>query len=356
MKIGILTFHWATNYGAVLQCYALQTYLESLGHEVKVINYKPNQLATKISLILHSRSWLEIKSAIITTPKERALQKFREENLHLTHRLYSCAQIPKEIDQMDVIISGSDQVLSTSFLTNGDGKNKFTPSYYLGFPFNGKKITYAASFGCTKYPENLINRVRGYVAELDYIGVREATGEHIMMELGRNDSVVVPDPTLLLSNKYYINLTNNCNKKLLDNYVYCFFIRNIEDRRLRISNVISSHKVWNNDDNEYSLEGWLKNIKEAKFVITDSFHCVMMCLQFHINFVVITEVKGNEGMNDRLYTILGKLSLSNHIVFKGDLHKIPQLLDDYIEWDFIDKKLSDIRDTGISFFNKCLNK
>ena len=42
MKIGILTFHWATNYGAVLQCYALQTYLESLGHKVNVINYKPS--------------------------------------------------------------------------------------------------------------------------------------------------------------------------------------------------------------------------------------------------------------------------------------------------------------------------
>ena len=41
MKIGILTFHWATNYGAVLQCYALQAYLEQLGHNVRVIDYKP---------------------------------------------------------------------------------------------------------------------------------------------------------------------------------------------------------------------------------------------------------------------------------------------------------------------------
>lgn len=61
MKIGILTFHWATNYGAVLQCYALQSYLESMGHDVKVINYKPRQYDDNLYTFLRFRKFLNIK-------------------------------------------------------------------------------------------------------------------------------------------------------------------------------------------------------------------------------------------------------------------------------------------------------
>ena len=69
MKIGILTFHWATNYGAVLQCYALQTYLESLGHDVRVINYKPKQYDFSLWRFFRYRLFLHPKSFVLTQIK-----------------------------------------------------------------------------------------------------------------------------------------------------------------------------------------------------------------------------------------------------------------------------------------------
>lgn len=62
MNIGILTFHWATNYGAVLQCYALQSYLTSIGHNVKVINYKPRQYDESLYKFLRYRKFCVLRN------------------------------------------------------------------------------------------------------------------------------------------------------------------------------------------------------------------------------------------------------------------------------------------------------
>lgn len=355
MKIGILTFHWATNYGAVLQCYALQSYLESLGHEVIVINYKPNQWFTRLSNLLHAKSFSQIKNAIFTSEREKALQHFRKKNLHLSKRIRSCNQLSLVVEYCDAIISGSDQVLSTSFLENGDGKNKFTPTYYLGFPFKGKKITYAASFGCTKYPQTLVPLVKKMILNLTAISVRENTGKDIMSLLGRNDVVVVPDPTIFLNREHYLSIVESYSpKKRSNSYCYCFFIRNIEERRKAIKAYIHGCMVWNNERGDYALEGWLKNINDAKFVVTDSFHCVMMCLKMHRPFVVITEKFGNVGMNDRLYTLLNVVGMSERILHKSEIEKLNSLVEKKIDWENIDKCLEENKRVGVNFLNKCL--
>lgn len=74
MKIGILTFHWATNYGAVLQCYALQSYLESMGHDVKVINYKPRQYDDNLYTFLRFRKFLNLEEYFNNRKKESVLR------------------------------------------------------------------------------------------------------------------------------------------------------------------------------------------------------------------------------------------------------------------------------------------
>lgn len=59
-KIGILTFHWATNYGAVLQSYALQEALKELGYEVQIINYKPTKFDNNLWHLILYRKFLRI--------------------------------------------------------------------------------------------------------------------------------------------------------------------------------------------------------------------------------------------------------------------------------------------------------
>ena len=84
-----------------------------------------------------------------------------------------------------------------------------------------------------------------------------------------------------------------------------------------------------------------EQIKKAAFVMTDSFHCVVMCLKFHKPFVAITEQKGNVGMNDRLYTLLERVGLSDNIVYKGQLKDIESFSEVSVNWSQADSILSE---------------
>ena len=122
MKIGILTFHWATNYGAVLQCYALQQTLAEMGHDVEVINYKPQRYDFSWKKYFrHPSSIRYIKRDYIQHRKEKLLVQFRQEYLNLTQRYYANSDLDKISSYYDIVISGSDQILNPYFTNSGEG-------------------------------------------------------------------------------------------------------------------------------------------------------------------------------------------------------------------------------------------
>lgn len=342
MKIGILTFHWATNYGAVLQCYALQEFLREQGHEVEVINYKPRQYDDNVYTFLRFRKFFNVSEYFNERKKEAALKEFRKAHLHQTERIFSCKDMPSIASRFDVIISGSDQVANPSFLLSGEGHGVVTPTYFLGFHFEGKRIGYALSFGCVTYPENVREIAAKYIKNFDVISVREKTGVDIVKSMGRDDAIVVSDPTLLKESQFYRTLADECKTKQTTSYIYSFFIRHIAERKLSINTLLKDKLVlWNNDDGDYTMQGWLSKIKYADFVVTDSFHCVVMCLKLHKPFAVVTEHDGNVGMNDRLYTLLDNIKMSNHIVYKEYTPQIITLLYKTIDWDKVDDYMSE---------------
>lgn len=352
MKIGLLTFHWATNYGAVLQCYVLQTYLESLGHEVMVINYKPLQYEESFYKFVRYRKFLRFKEYIDVQRKEDALASFRINSLKLTRLVRTCSCIKEIASQFDVIISGSDQVVNPFFLCNGEAPHTITPTYFLGFPYDGKRIGYALSFGCTKYPEDAKQIAIPFIKKFNSISVREATGIDIIRSMGRDDVTIVPDPTILMEATFYQSLAESFKKKQANSYVYCFFIRNISDIKSSIKSFLSHQSVlWNNDDGDYTIQGWLSKIMHAEVVLTDSFHCVVMCLKFHKQFIVVTMKDGNVGMNDRLYTLLSPLDLDDRIINKAKLNKNSIGLVKEVDWTIIDNKLTYYSQAGKSFLD-----
>lgn len=338
MKIGILTFHWATNYGAVLQCYALQSFLESKGYNVEVINYKPHQYDDNFFTFLYFRKFLYLRNYLNDRKKESALADFRNSRLHQTVRVSSYNEIPSLAQKFDIIISGSDQVVNPSFLMNGEGRGRISPTYFLGFPFKGKRIGYALSFGCVRYPEKALKIANKYIKDFNIVSVREKTGIGIAKAMGREDAFVVPDPTLLMESQFYHTLVKESRiVEARRPYIYSFFIRNIAERKNAISSLfVDKDILLNNDDGNYTMQDWLHKINYAEFVITDSFHCVVMCLKLHRPFAVITGEKGNVGMNDRLYTLLNGICMGNRIIYKNDISNIISLRTKSIEWQHID--------------------
>lgn len=354
MKVGILTFHWATNYGAVLQCCALQNFLESLGNEVQVINYKPRQYDDNIYTFLRLLKFKNLTKYINEKKKEKALEIFRIKYISQTRRFYSYKDLNPFVSQFEAIISGSDQVANPSFLLSGEGEGIVSPTYFLGFPFYGLRIGYALSFGCVSYPKKACNIAANYIKKFNVVTVREKTGIDILKSMGRDDAKVVPDPTILMPSEFYQDLAYK-SKKTYNSYIYSFFIRYITDRKVAINKVLNNKNIlWNNDDNDYSMEGWLGNIKHAEFVITDSFHCVVMCLKFHVPFVVITEKEGNVGMNDRLYTLLGKCGLIKCILHKSLIGNIINVLTMNVKWGEVDSALSEYCNEGKSILERYL--
>lgn len=352
MNIGILTFHWATNYGAVLQCYALQSYLTSIGHNVKVINYKPRQYDESLYKFLRYRKFLRFEEYRDARNKEKSLIPFRDSHLNQTDRAYTCASVSGMASQFDVIISGSDQVTNPSFLMSGEGKSIVSPTYFLGFPFEGKRIGYALSFGCVTYPDEARKVASKYIGAFDRISVREASGVDIVKSMGRGDAEVVPDPTLLMKPQFYHSLAGECKPHKQEPYIYSFFIRYIADRKNVINKVLEGKRVlWNNEDDDYTVQGWLSKIKHSEFVVTDSFHCVVMCLKLCKPFVVVTEKEGNIDMNDRFYTLLGGMGFEGRIVCKTECESIPYLMNDSIVWGQVDEELSKLQREGRSYLN-----
>jgi len=346
MRIGILTFHWATNYGAVLQTYALQTYLESIGHTVNIINYKPKLYDDTIWSFVRLQKFRNVKGYLSDKKKEKTLTEFRSKYLHQTSRVYGCQEIPTVIGDLDMVISGSDQVLNPSFLMNGDNPRVLTPSYFLGFAFQGKKIGYAVSFGCTQYPTNELDVATQYIKCFDKVSVRENSGLSILQTMGRNDGVVVPDPTSLLNSQTYQAISDKSKFEHIKPYTYCFFIRHFEERKEQIK---MTNAIWNSEDGNFGLEDWLAKINNAEFVVTDSFHCVMMCLKLHTPFVVLSEWEGNDGMNDRLLTILDRVGQTCRLLHLSKIGEINSIKTKDINWEEVDSKIEKANEAGVLF-------
>lgn len=339
MKAGIITFHWATNYGAILQCYALQEALRMLGHEVKVIDYKPSRYNDTLWSFIRFRKFTNLRKYLINRRKENRLQNFRASHLLLTERFSHIVDLQKRLENFDVLITGSDQVLNQSFLQHGEPKG--STAYFLDFGSEAtRRYAYAASFGVVKYPQDLCDRVNPLLNNFSSVSARENSGRDIFKSMGRNDAIVVPDPTLLHDRTFYDSLLQNSPKT--EYIIRSYMLHGAESRISSALRLVEAEAI-----SDQSIIDWINVIRSSRHLITNSFHGTVFCLLYHVPFTVVLHTKDNVGMNDRLYTLLEPLGLTNRIVCETEFNT------DSIEftntWESIDAKLTDFRATGWNF-------
>ena len=359
-KVGIMTFHWASNHGAILQAYALQTYLtKKLSCDVKIINYCPRNHEKKfmncIKILHPSITIRNIKELI----KEKKLIDFRNEYLFLTKRYYSQNELINENFDFDVLICGSDQIWNPYFTSFGEGCPTY--AYYLNFgKENCSRIAYSVSFGCENYPKHVMSLTKKYKENFDYLSVREDSGINILNEEGFVNVVKTSDPTLLIDREDYEKLIpyDLFSKKENNAKVICYVLRKQNKKTQKIINqlinTLSCNKMIKSIENT-SMSDWLSSIRNAEFFITNSFHGVMMSLIFHTDFFVVLESGNRAGMNDRLITILDIVGLTNRIIDSRDSKKIVESIKKTdIDWDYVDKKLSDFSFSSKKFLNNAI--
>lgn len=354
MKIGILTFHWGTNYGAVLQAYALQKYLQIRGHDVEIINYAPHSFRDTIFKCFISKNPFVIFDNLIDYIKEKKIKKFRNNYLRQTQRYYTPEQLLNNLPAMDVYIAGSDQVWNPYGLKN----NRYL--YFLPFTKEGViKISFAASFGVTDYPSKLILNIGQLLKNFDGISVRETSGLHILDKVGIKGGTVMPDPTLLLNKNEYTKIIEGRYDR--QKYDYFFYVlqknqRTIQQIHSRLKRNYKN-KIAHTNKIRFAtmgIENWLSHINNSRFVVTNSFHGVVFSIIFHKSFVVLP-IEGNlKGMNDRIFTLLKKFDLVNRILMQDDERNIDEILEKEINWNYVDEIKNNSTNEANIFLDKYL--
>lgn len=365
MKIGILTFHCADNYGAVLQAYALQEHLNNLGHEVRIIDYRPQYLIKPFRVFswhrISSKSILDfIKGTLhefVLVPRRLkrhlAFRKFTRHRLKLSKTNVSPNKIPEDFD---IYIVGSDQIWNIRNLSNG----KFDDVYFCKFDFpkqNKRYVAYAASMQICELTAPVKQYLQNSLKNFDAISVREVNVKNLLNSISTLDIEQVLDPTLLVQSIFWDKLAKNPfpNK----DYILVYQVSNVKntiDFADKIAKSMNAELIvigaWvNNDMREYqtlSPEKFIGAIKNAKLVITTSFHGTAFSIIFKKDFYTI---RFNNKMDNRSESLLHNLSLDDRIIsidnFKYDFNSI--------DWNVVTDKLGKQRVYSESFLVKALN-
>lgn len=339
MKIATITFHWATNYGAVLQSFALQKYLQKCGFETEIIDYVPFRVKFLIYITwIRQRKYSEFK-------KEKLIKEFRKKELKLSEKRYGFSKALKTGRLgYEYIIAGSDQIWNKNFTLNLDGKPNL--SYFLDFVDEKTvKLAYAVSFGATDMPDEYYDCVKPFANAFQAISVREQTAIPIVEQMGRKAKVVC-DPTLLLDKTDYERLI--AQKHYPCGKVFCYILHENQYTAQKIvSEVKKIYEV--NDDCliQDDMYAWLYKIKNSEIVVTNSFHGTMLALIFNTPFIVVP-VEGFD-MNDRIKTILDVVHLENRIVSNPDGDILRSLCSEKIDWDQVNQLMTEYSRTGKDF-------
>ena len=360
MRIKTITCHNVYNYGASLQAYALQHYLEILGNDVEIIDFQPYFHQNRYNLMyvdkrrkVYKLSKLIPFSKYIIFPylnrgmrktwgRKRAFDNFTETYLPLTQRYETSEELKQNPPVADIYVAGSDQIWNT------DSMNGRTPGYYLDFG-SAKKISYAASFAVSKFEDEWKPFVKQMLSHFDHFSVREKTGLKILQDLGIEDGKQVVDPVFLLNKTEWTKLADLSKDYHLKEGKYILIYDFLNDDRIAtfahklsqelhlptvsINDFLTLPYVNKNINDAGPLE-FISLIQHSASVVCSSFHASAFSLIFRKPFYVFP-LKGqnNSSRMEDLLSLIGHRErfMPNAILDDMDYDSINSILDNEIE-------------------------
>lgn len=327
-KIGIVTFQTADNYGAVLQAYALQTYLaRSKQNDVYVVDFCTPEHRKEYGII---KKWSKnpIKNVILNVlsfvhvfslaRRHKRFESFREKALNLTkHRYESEDDFLQRMEPFDYCIAGSDQVFNP--------KVRYSRCYYLDFDrFEGKKVAYAPSFGITEFTAEEKDYIEKTTSSFVALCCREREGADFLEGLTSRKVPVVCDPVYLLCQEEWKKIA--ALPGLCTPYIFVYDLcggSNLIELAKKVSRCNGNIPIVCATGNvrcQYSgvtslfdvgpreLLGFIAN---AGFVVTDSFHGTSLSLVLNTKVITYIALKH---VASRIYSIMNTLGISDQIV------------------------------------------
>lgn len=338
MKIKTITCHHVNNHGAMLQAYALSTYLRTLGHDVEIIDYNPNLKSQRNLFWQHPKlkkiglGWLYafimLPKALQSRKRRLNFDKFYNRYLKTTATYYpNLESLQANPPDADIYIAGSDQIWNTTFRNGKDG------AFYLDFGSKDiRRISYAASYAITEIQPEWKDFVKNGLSNFDAISVREASAITLSKSLGY-DAVQVVDPVFLLTKEQWNDLIDNDTdtdpltsklSTLSSKYILVYdFMRDGEVQA--VAEKIAKGKglmIYSLYGASYADKcfyysnplGFIRLIRGAECIVSDSFHGTAFSIIFQKNFFVVNR---SDGLNTRMQDLLKKYNLSERLVSKN---------------------------------------
>lgn len=365
------------NYGTSLQGYAMIRKIQQMGYDVEIINYiKQFTILDKIRWVINSyRCGLGMKINVRNQSfpvdyannialRTAAVDAYKEKKLlPLFHDYKGYEALSEGSKIYDVIVVGSDQVWIPTGLP--------TKFYNLLFVDDSvRKVAYASSFGVQEIPNFQKKATGAYLDRFYKIGVREKRGKEIVETLSLQIAQVVADPTLLLSREEWEEEieTSIINDK--EPYIFCYLISENEDARAKATELAKQKGIkiicirhlekFRAIDETYGDEApydvgpneFVKYIRNAEYVVTDSFHCTVFSHIFHKKFLTFyRSVSGKNARNSRIDSLISVLGSSPERLYSvGGLKGI----DAEVDWNVVDTNLLTLRKSSLDFLRDAL--
>lgn len=325
----IITMHCPLNYGAILQTYALQTYLESLELKVEIIDYRPEYIVCDQSLMyvgdeLYNRNILtrwayRFLKAPSKIARRREFRQFAKNELHLTPEYKTCEEIRKANLDADFFFCGSDQIWNVVSGAHRD------PAYFLAFAPEGRKtISYAAS-GNLPITDEVKSITFPMINKIDCISMREDSTINSIQPYIEKHIAHVCDPVFLLRSDEWRQLyRKHSSFSIKKKYVLVYPMGNGGDitinqgRKLAnqvnlpLYEISASQKKDARIDRRFNVTPYdfLALIDNAEYVVTNSFHGTSFSIIFEKQFWTCVA----EGSNQRITSLLGETGIIDRLL------------------------------------------
>ncbi len=339
MKIGMLTLPLHTNYGGILQAYALQTLLKSQKHDAQFVstgNCSPRRLSLKVRYLIYIKRFLLryiFGKDIEVCPDYLRVKEYKYLSKHTQYFIDKYISFDENLkihpETLDVAIVGSDQVWRKLYI--GDSYSNYFLDF-LGEDSTIKRIAFSASFGVDTwdFTEEETAICAQLAKKFDLITVREDSAIPLCEKYLGVEASLTLDPTLLLERSDYINLVEQENEGKRPGNLFYYILDETAEKKDLVNRVAEDlHLTPFKTMPEKQLEkfiyeekycyppvtAWLRSFMDAEFVVTDSFHGCVFSIIFNKPFLAI----GNKdrGMS-RFNSLLKLFQLEDRLVYLED--------------------------------------
>lgn len=377
MKIGIITQPLESNYGGIIQNYALQQVLIKMGHSPITIDQPSHYPLSLFHYIIPDlreiaknlvRIFLQKELHILPSRKVHIqeecgskIKPFVDKNILHTHKLYRSKDLISicKSQNIEALLVGSDQVWRPKY--NLKIENSFLE---FALNLNLTKLSYGASFGTDKWEYSMLQtrKIKNLIKRFDAVSVRELSAVKLCKEHLGIVAEQVLDPTLLLGKNEYDKIAERDDSYIPVGDLFCYIL-DLSQEKLNIINKVSKeynlnpYTVFGNlKESRQSLsldihppmERWLRCFKDAKYVICDSFHAAAFSVIYNKNFILLAN---EERGIDRFKSLLSSLNIPDSVI----IYNIDESCT-FVEnnWTIINKKREEMVQKSMKFLKETL--